>query len=109
MRKLQEWFKEVSGNFQGCFKKVSRVFQVRSKGVSRVFEKRLIGVWKFHGCFNAVLRVFQIIFKSVSRKVQGHLNKLPRVFHRSLQCVSRVFERRSKGIPGKGQICFKEV
>ena len=29
------------------------------------------------------------------------------MFHGSFQCVSRVFERSSKGIPGKGQICFK--
>ena len=31
------------------------------------------------------------------------------MFHGSLQCVSRVFEKSSKGIPGKGPICFKGV
>ena len=31
------------------------------------------------------------------------------MFQGSFQWVSGVFERSSKGIPGKGQICFKSV
>ena len=68
------------------------------KGCSKKFEKR-------------VLRGSQESFKGISRKCQGSLKEDWRVFQESFQCVSKVFERSSQGIPEVSkacQGCFKD-
>ena len=70
-------FKNVSGKFSWCF-----------KGVSMKFIK----------CFKRFPRVIQ---ESFSFKEDG------RLFHVNFKWVLRVFERSSKRISGKFQICLK--
>ena len=57
--------------------------------------------WVFQCCFKGVSMVLLGNVNSISRKLQGRLKKTSKVVSRKF---SRVFERSSKGIPGKGQI-----
>ena len=71
--------------------------------VSRVFQR---SQWEFQRSCKCVLIVFQGSFKGVPSKFrrvfQGKLKGVSRDF----QWVSRVFERNSKRISGKFQMCF---
>ena len=78
--------------FQGCFKKVSKKFQGSFKSVSREFK--------------GISHKFQVCFKE--EWTVGSLQWVARVFERISKEISEKFQMCCQGISRKSQGCFKK-
>ena len=96
---LQEGFKVISRNIEGCFDGVLSRIPLSFKWDSMVFKRSSMVVWrKFQRCFNGASRVSQRNTKGFSKKFPGSfkavLRKFQRVFKISVKSVSRKLKKK---------------